>query len=199
MPWDPRIPGQPVRLRDQPGKQGFTTGNVQEYRGRLLVEIRFGPNEARRYEYDTLELFSERADPISELKAGRLGVPSNLRRLMTLEKLKGDLTNVFYSMESTCADFYPHQFKPVLKFLESPVGRLLLADEVGLGKTIEAGLIWKELRAREKSKRLLVVCPSILKEKWQGDLRGKIRHLCSEVECSRALGAITKFSSARSP
>ena len=173
MNWDPRTSGQQVRLRDLPGTQGFTTGNVQDHRGRVLVEIQLGPNDRRRYEYELLELCPDHADPISELLAGRLGTALDLRRLLTLEKLKGGLTNVFYSMESTSADFYPHQFKPVLRFLDSPVGRLLLADEVGLGKTIEAGLIWKEIRAREHSKRLVIVCPSILKEKWQDDLSEK--------------------------
>src|SRR5690606_29825253 len=47
---------------------------------------------------------------------------------------------------------------------------ILIADEVGLGKTIEAGLIWTELRARVEAKRLLVVCPAMLREKWQSEL-----------------------------
>jgi superfamily II DNA or RNA helicase len=73
-------------------------------------------------------------------------------------------------MESSNTDFYSHQFKPVLKFLESPVGRILIADEVGLGKTIEATYIWKELQARADARRLLIVCPAILREKWRSDL-----------------------------
>ena len=64
-----------------------------------------------------------------------------------------------YSMEATETDFYAYQFKPFLKLLNSPTDGLLIADEVGLGKTIEAGLIWTELRARLESNRLLVICP----------------------------------------
>ena len=63
-------------------------------------------------------------------------------------------------MESSRTDFYPHQFRPVLKFIESPIGRLLIADEVGLGKTIEFIYIWKELQARQDARRLLIVCPA---------------------------------------
>jgi superfamily II DNA or RNA helicase len=74
-------------------------------------------------------------------------------------------------METSNTDFYPHQFKPVLKFLDSPDGRLLIADEVGLGKTIEAMYVWKELEARERAQRLLVVCPAMLQEKWRDDLQ----------------------------
>lgn len=57
--------------------------------------------------------------------------------------------------------------KPVLPFLESPSRGLLIADEVGLGKTIEAGLIWIELRARVHARRLLVMCPKMLCNKWR--------------------------------
>ena len=59
-------------------------------------------------------------------------------------------------MESTDTDFYPYQFKPVLNLLDSLSKGLLIADEVGLGKTIEAGLIWTELRSRHDANRLLV-------------------------------------------
>lgn len=51
--------------------------------------------------------------------------------------------------------------------------RMLLADEVGLGKTIEAALIIKELRARELINRVLIVCPASLQYQWQQELRSK--------------------------
>src|SRR3546814_3538695 len=50
---------------------------------------------------------------------------------------------------------------------------MILADEVGLGKTIEAGLILKELRARGVADRVLVVCPASLQYQWQTELRTK--------------------------
>ena len=49
-------------------------------------------------------------------------------------------------------------------------GRILIADEVGLGKTIESIYIWKEVQARDRGLRLLIVCPSMLQTKWQSDL-----------------------------
>ena len=51
--------------------------------------------------------------------------------------------------------------------------RMILADEVGLGKTIEAGLILKELRAREVIHRVLVVCPASLQRQWQYEMETK--------------------------
>ncbi len=73
-------------------------------------------------------------------------------------------------MEATETDFYAYQFKPVVKLMNSPTDALLIADEVGLGKTIEAGLVWTELRARLNCDRLLVACPKTLCQKWQDEL-----------------------------
>lgn len=57
-----------------------------------------------------------------------------------------------------------------MKFIESYSPRLLIADEVGLGKTIEAGLIMRELKARHELSRVLIVCPSNLADKWRFEL-----------------------------
>ena len=73
-------------------------------------------------------------------------------------------------MNNSATEFFPPQFKPVMKFIESTTGRLLIADEVGLGKTIEAMYIWEELIARENSRRLLIVCSAVLCDKWKNDL-----------------------------
>ena len=108
------------------------------------------------------------------LETGKLGRPIDLRRTLTHVKLSGRLANVIYSMEATNTDFYAYQFKPVIKLLESPSNGILVADEVGLGKTIEAGLVWTELRSRFDMHRLLVLCPATLREKWRRELSTKI-------------------------
>lgn len=147
-----------------------------------MVEVDFGPNEKQFKRYDLLELVRDEAELFDLLLSGTFGGPSDLRRVLTFEKIKGDLTNVFYSMEASNTDFYAHQFKPVMRFIESSVGRMLIADEVGLGKTIEATYIWKEIQARHSARRLLVVCPAMLREKWRSDLRKRF-NISSEV-CS---------------
>lgn len=185
------LAGQHVRISDDPGRRGETTGRTKQLGQTVLVEVAFGPNDKDYKPDDTLELIPEQEDADALFAAGTFGGPEDLRRLLTYQKIRGDLTNVFYSMESSNTDFYPHQFKPVLAFVESITGRLLIADEVGLGKTIEAMFVWRELQAREDARRLLVVCPAMLREKWRSDLQTrfdidaeivKAAHLREELE-----------------
>src|SRR5205814_1020099 len=113
------------------------------------------------------------ADPVAGVAGGEFGRAEDLQRVLTFEKLRGALHDFLYSMDAAQIDFLPYQFRPVLKFINSPTERLIIADEVGLGKTIESALIWIELQARRQAKRLLVVCPKILTEKWREELRNK--------------------------
>lgn len=66
-----------------------------------------------------------------------------------------------------------YQLVPLLMALRLPVIRLLIADDVGIGKTVEAGLIVRELLDRGEVDRLTVLCPPHLVEQWTGELRGK--------------------------
>ena len=77
------------------------------------------------------------------------------------------------SLQAARVNFIPYQFRPVLKFIRSDRPRLLIADEVGVGKTIEAGLILRELQARREINSVLVICPrSLVKEnKWARELK----------------------------
>ncbi len=76
------------------------------------------------------------------------------------------------SMNNSATKFLAHQFISVTKFLESFFERLLIAEEVGLGKTIESMYIWEELIARYNAQRLLIVVPAVLKFKWKNELKG---------------------------
>lgn len=66
-----------------------------------------------------------------------------------------------------------YQLVPLLKALRMPRVTLLLADDVGLGKTVEAGLILTELLLRRRVRRVLVLCPASLRLQWQQELRDK--------------------------
>ena len=75
-------------------------------------------------------------------------------------------------------DLNPHQIDAALFALKNPLGRgVLLADEVGLGKTVEAGLVLCQLWAERKC-RLLVVCPVVLRKQWANELAEKFALPC---------------------
>ena len=66
-----------------------------------------------------------------------------------------------------------YQLEPLRRALEAPRTNLLLADDVGLGKTIEAGLVIQELLLRHRARTAVVVCPPSLSLKWQDEMRDK--------------------------
>ncbi len=63
-----------------------------------------------------------------------------------------------------------YQLEPLVRAIEMPRVNLLIADDVGLGKTIEAGLVLVEMALRARVRNCLVVCPSSLQLKWQADM-----------------------------
>ena len=66
-----------------------------------------------------------------------------------------------------------YQLEPVARALAMPRVNLLIADDVGLGKTIEAGLVAQEMLLRHRARRILVVCPAPLTVKWREELAEK--------------------------
>lgn len=98
--------------------------------------------------------------------------PEQFRVALTQRRLEHPLTDQLLSYKASKTDLYYHQFLPVKKMLESPDQRLLVADEVGTGKTIEAGLIWTELESRtvQGLENVWIVCPKSLVGKWQEEM-----------------------------
>ncbi|HUL00266.1 MAG TPA: helicase-related protein [Nitrospirota bacterium] len=70
-------------------------------------------------------------------------------------------------------EILPHQIFAAYKVVSSPRRRFLLADEVGLGKTIEAGMIWQALMQRGQAKRTLIITPAGLTTQWQEEMKDK--------------------------
>lgn len=86
----------------------------------------------------------------------------------------------FRSFGHLGVDPRPYQLVPLLMALKLDPVRLLIADDVGIGKTIEAALVARELLDRGEVRRLAVLCPPPLTEQWQAELREKF-HLSAEV------------------
>ena len=165
-------PGDQVRIKSAPDKIGVAIRAI-ERNGVTRWEVRFPEGPVQRLPQGNLEIVSD-DDSIEKFIAdGQFGGIQTLRLAITHARLTGRLADIVYSMESTNTEFFPYQFKPVLNFLDSPVDGILIADEVGLGKTIEAGLIWTELKARFDANRLLIVCPAVLRDKWQSELENR--------------------------
>ncbi len=93
-------------------------------------------------------------------RAERLSAWAAADRLLSLDSLRG-------------VERFPHQMKAALKVMRDLGGRALLADEVGLGKTIEAGIILKEYLLRGQIRSALVLTPASLCEQWAEELREK--------------------------
>ena len=166
--------GMQVRLIADPGRIGSIVSDTAKVMGvRRYWRVRFTDNTSWHPENALEAVEDQVADPLELLIQGKFGRARDLRGALTHIRLSGRLANLIYSMETTNTDFYAYQFKPVLSFLDSPSNGILIADEVGLGKTIEAGLIWTELRSRFDARRFMVLCPAILREKWKSELQNR--------------------------
>ena len=165
--------GDEIRLRADPERTAIVLSTSLVFGGVQYLKIKlFDDRREMEIPIDEVEPIVVAVSGRDRLIAGEFSSVQHLRGRLTYEKLAHPRRDVLYSIRAARTDFLPHQFKPVLKFLESPTNGLLIADEVGLGKTIEAGYILKELRARHRKsfRRALVVCPAGLRLKWVQEL-----------------------------
>jgi len=175
--------GDKVRLKANPGRIGILGRETDGPPARQRVLVNFLDGTEEFFLPGALEKVEKKAPgPYELIKQGRYGRTNDLRGAITYYRLSGKLANLIYSMNSTNTEFLAYQFKPVLQFLDSQTNGILIADEVGLGKTIEAGLIWTELQAREDARRLLVVCPAMLCDKWKRELAHRFGVKASVVD-----------------
>ena len=163
--------GDSVRRKSQPDAVGVIRhkGYLEEATGEWIYRVQFG-TATRGVAETELEPLPEESNAWDDIRAGIFGSADAFRTLMTFERLRRPPSPIAASFGSAKAAFYPFQFKPLLKLLENPRQRLLIADDVGLGKTIEAGYIIRELKSRTSLERLLLVVPSRLRTKWQAEM-----------------------------
>ena len=164
-----------VSLRSTPDRVGVVVSDAQWINDKPYYRVSFDPGApAVTYAWDSLQPVSDGSDPLDLLARKEFASPSEFATFLIVKKLETPLSDNLYTFYNSRTQFEAYQFKPVLKFLNSVDQRLLIADEVGLGKTIEAGIILEELDARLKGlSRVLVVCPATLIQKWQGELSSR--------------------------
>lgn len=98
---------------------------------------------------------------------------NTFRSYLTAYQINNPSGNDLYSLNSARIDFVPYQFRPALKLIHADEPRILIADSVGVGKTIEAGLIIKELQARNELENVLIICPKplVTERKWEMEMK----------------------------
>lgn len=156
--------GDMVRIKATPDKTGAVTGFLKgETENRYQV---FHDGNISTYYESQIEAV---VTTIIRTKV----TPEALHAAMTALQLRHPSTRHLYSLFASRINFIPYQFRPVLKLIQSDRPRILIADEVGVGKTIEAGLILKELQARRELKSVLVICPKplVAERKWLNEMK----------------------------
>ena len=154
-----------VRLAGSPRSKGIVRGGPYDHGTGPQYDVEWMlPQHGRHFHPE------EDLEPFSQADAPRWGGSGEFLSHLGLAKLVDPFTNVLLSMGWSRTEFHPYQFIPALQFVQHARHGLLIADEVGLGKTIEAALVLRELMARARMDRVLVVCPANLRSKWRDEL-----------------------------
>ena len=158
-------PGQIVFLKSNPSVRGPV---VRVMSGTPVDTICvFVDGIVQTFYASQLEVEPERDDDLQYLTRDQL------HAYLTALQIRYPGLSSLYSLNAARVDFVPYQYRPVLRFIRSDRPRLLIADSVGVGKTIEAGLILRELQARREIKSVLIICPRALvtEQKWQREMK----------------------------
>ena len=185
-------------LDDERMRVGRISDYLQHENGLITYEVRF-PN-GKQKDFSEVDLFvrpwNAPEDPAEMLAAGAAESQylhdrrqAALSPLRTLTSAAQGLT----ALLSAGIDFVPHQVAAVRRVLSDPIQRYLLADEVGLGKTIEAGLIIRQHLIDNPDTEVLIATPGALCEQWRRELSEKLRldqfgepfECCSHADIAR--------------
>jgi superfamily II DNA or RNA helicase len=128
---------------------------------RVVWQIEPGAQVSRRAGFPSITGCDEPARMEAFIDAVRWGAAVNADRSFLQSPFRSGI-----SIES-------YQLDPVVRAIDMARVNLLIADDVGLGKTIEAGLVIQELLVRHRARTVFVVCPSSLQLKWQAEMQEK--------------------------
>jgi len=150
---------------------------VAETAGFYQADVVFDTPTGRRLEAFPVELLEKTGDLWQRLVEKAFDDPTAYR----VKQIAIDLahSNSGGELSASRVNLLPHQILLVHDLVEMAERRMLIADEVGLGKTIETGMLLRELNARGEADRVLIVTPAGLVKNWQNELRECFRLHCS--------------------
>ncbi len=135
--------GDKVARRSVASEVGMIEGGPRKMRGKVWYTVFFG-GCSRSLAEDDLRLVTEESTLFDLTAQGAFGDQKSFSRLCTMARVNAPIRNTIYSYRASRTDLHGYQYKPLLKYLDFSSRRILIADEVGLGKTIEAGYIFQD-------------------------------------------------------
>lgn len=164
---------QRICLKSNPEKRGIITTDAILVGGYSIFRVMFDDGkESTVNEVDLMhEIIVESA--WDKLANNLFGDYRNYAIASTVNKITNASANTISTLKASKTIFKPYQFIPLVKLLNSSNQRIIIADEVGLGKTIEAGHIILEFAARGKLNNFLIVCLNSIQEKWKDEMENK--------------------------
>lgn len=131
----------------------------------------------RYKESELVPYINKEASILDKIRNGEFANAESFQKYAYYRLFSESQESNLFSYQGNKIIFNPFQYKPLMKFLSIDSDeRLLIADEVGVGKTIESGIILDELISRGELKNndaIIIVCPSILCRKWRSELKTK--------------------------
>ena len=165
-------------IQDKPRsniRKTLGTATVRSHRqiaGRDMVLVQLHrTGESRWLPYETLVRIKDAPLKFQRMETENDG--AQRFRLKTLAYALDSWNQVTGALDRMDVDPLPHQIDLVHRIMESDHANWLIADDVGLGKTIEVGLLLAALRRRRQARRVLIVCPAGIARQWQDEMRHK--------------------------
>ena len=161
------------------------TGVLLELDGEELAKVRTSDGDDIIIHVDDIELAEK--GPLQLLKEGKLSKGQDYGLRLQAAYLKYAYKyDPLSGLSNARVEPKLHQIFVARRVTQKLFPRMILADEVGLGKTIEAGLVIKELRARQIARRILVLCPASLQYQWKYELDTKFNEPFEIIDGYRA-------------
>jgi SNF2 family DNA or RNA helicase len=165
--------GQRICLKSNPERRGIVLDKPMIVNGYNIYSIMF--DDGKQSTINEVDLMPEVIveSAWDKLANNLFGDHNNFSIASTINKIKNASANTISTLKASKTIFMPYQFIPLVKLLNSDNKRIIVADEVGLGKTIEAGHILLEFASRGQLNNFLIVCLNSIQEKWRDEMENK--------------------------